>query len=196
MDITIEEQEKWLEENKEEVIEQYRKGIESDILNKYSSMNVEELRNHVDIIMSITTLDDIVEEKKMIGKFANCKETINDIDLHEILESIRYNDYESLVHLFIKNGEIIEISIKKGLASRTNTSTQTEIEMIEKAKLLNCDLYTVHNHPFGLRALPSSRDFESWNKLNKIAKEYGVNYIDGGVVSKLDYYSYRQKEKK
>lgn len=142
-------------------------------------------------------------------EFSNCEEKLGKVDLSSVLKSIRHNDYETAVCLYIKDNKILDRDDERGAVFSCGFPKEKTKKIMEKAKKLGADIYFLHNHPFSLGAQMSGsieqlKDFDEIKKMKKgdyselgrltqISKKYGIKILDFAVVTEYDYLSLNQK---
>lgn len=138
---------------------------------------------------------------------ANCREEIYNIDLTIILSLIRENNYESALYLFISdNQKIKKIYQIIGTTNHISTPIKQLENLVKEAKDNDCNIYTVHNHPDMIAALPSGMetkgevllthrgDFGARVALKQLCDKYEIHLLDDAVVTPYDYYSALEME--
>lgn len=200
----IEERKKYYQENREFYKEAKRSHTElfADKFNEIAT-GINELKiktnantKPIELIDVDQALEEYADACVNMYKYnpTNASEEVNGINIHEYLEAIRYNDYESAVFLAIKDGNIVDSITVTGGPCQLNVQLYSP-ETIEFAKKhSDCKLFTVHNHPRAIAAVANGNDYnaildiqEDWNK------EFPApEIIDWGVVTQCDYYSFKQ----
>lgn len=191
MKMSIEEQNEWLHENKDRII-RFHRQMWIDMSKEYSdhageNWSDEFIQNRADEMMKDYDFETAIHETyKYCGEMANDDESINRINLHDYLESIRHNDYETFVFLFIRDGKIVHKEEIKGVSTHVGTLEDIE-RMVKIATKLHAEIFDFHNHPIRLNAYQSKGDIQFAKESRKIADKYNVKYIGHGVVTNFDF---------
>jgi DNA repair protein RadC len=204
--MNLEEKKKWLEDNKELVdnwIENYI-AEESEILDKLNeeARKLNRIAHEIAKKLGKDPLPDIKEISKsteetvkenMIYKnideeYINSPEVVQGINISQYLDKIRYDfKKENFLVLYIKNKKIIDEDIFTDNKKSMVNISEYILTIIEKAKQLEADVFDIHNHTFLFSASESKADQDAWKKIEKLAKEEGINVIGHSVVTREDY---------
>lgn len=200
MKTSIEKQCEWLKEHQDDIFKEemaWCKEMLDKHPDKMGRLSYDEhLKIHEEMVKEMINDDLNGDTTYYIGETSECDEIIASepqINLKPILEEIR-NDLhkEHLIYLFIKNGTIIK-KFKFNGGKRGVAPDIDELKIIEEAKDLKASIYFVHNHPLTSRAMPSEKDLMRFKAFSVTCNKEKVEIADIGVVSALDYYSYKQK---
>lgn len=211
--MTLQERQKWLEEHDEQIKNHcYRvvKETEDDAERHYKrkhgksfkfKSSISEITKYADSIYQ-KSIDRILHEE-----MSNHKEEINGVDLKPYLDRIRFNHFEIVMYLLIKDNTVIseEKIIGKVSATGGKRVDRKERNIFKKAKKMKASIYVVHNHPLCTSVKPSGgintflgkecemSDYYCWHsKLPRLSKIYRVKLLDYAVVSECDYFSLEQ----
>lgn len=106
--------------------------------------------------------------------------------------NIGYSDNENILVLFLNSaGKILKTEIVfKGTYNRSLVGTDI---ILRKAILLKSKAIIIcHNHPSG-KVEPSKEDINITSNLKKAAELMDIKLLDHIIVSKLNYYSFKQE---
>lgn len=198
--MTFEERKEWLEQNRQRIIDyNYKLGEYLYKTNMYKSHNSLE-----EFYKETWHPEQVNEQRYLEDEMSNCKEKVNEIDLLAVLNTIRFNDYETLIVLYVKDNEILDEQSYTGHEYNVPFGDDEYEEIAKNANELQCDIYVVHNHPLELVAEPSGLpnryidhlhgDYRQADNLRKVCDQHNVKLLDWGVVSECDYFSYEQKK--
>lgn len=204
----LEEDEEYIK-NGEELDEEYIKARDKWIEETRKYYDVAE-KHYKEKITIDTTRRAVEIGKKQSVNYSDCKEEIDGVDLKPYLELIRKQPVEHRMFLSIKDHKVIEQKIFKGTQASVNSDPKEMEDFLKRVKQNGAGFYEVHNHPFTIAAIPSSYkigedlegntiiggDMKTTQNMIGYCNQEGINFLDDGVVTEFDYYSYKQKEKK
>ena len=136
----------------------------------------------------------ILEIAKRLTKIKVIKE--DDIKSpNDIVDWLRFNiGFSNLEQFFViylnSSGRIVKSEVL--FKGSKNTSIVGVDEVMRKAILLKSSgIVACHNHPSG-RVHPSDADIELTESLKKASDMLGIKLLDHIIISKSDYYSFKQ----
>ena len=180
---------------------------------------LEKARNNWKILTSeeyANDKTDLLLEFEGVEAMNGCSENFNGIDLSTYLAEIRNQSVEYAIVLAIKEQVIQDSILVRGESGCIyaesyfvkNENGTSAIEFINKWKSQGASICNYHNHPKRIAAIPSNEDIDSFisnfhhnnedNEWNDCVNKYGINvskdfsYDDWGVVTKDDFFSYKQ----
>lgn len=183
--IRVREDNKWLVE--------LDKEAEKELDEVYKQLGSKRRKRHYKLITYKELKDkDLIKMAEL--SLTNSNKEIERIDLTPYLNKIKNKKIEYLIALFIKDDKVIDEIITTSKRHGAVNLFKYTNEIMEKAKKLNAKVYTVHNHPLWIQAIPSFGDIRSAKALVKKNNNNGIEFVDSAIVTNYDYYSYSQRK--
>ncbi len=118
----------------------------------------------------------------------------NVAELIDVVEDyLRLRDVENILLLALSAGNIITHRKRIG----NGTSKEISILLIDIANFIRdskaASIVIAHSHPYG-SCIPSKSDDNSFNEINNLCINFGINLIDSYIVGEDGVYSHRKND--